>query len=253
MKTSIYIPFLAFLITSCNHIDKTKAIAKPTNKWSKDSIINYFKDSIAYRMYNGYGREADSLNNFDKFSKYLLGDIKAKNISDPFILGFDENYIDTTKIDTTKKWLRISVDPVFRTPYCLILEKKGNKSILTLKMTDGHGGYYSGYLNFTSTQKYSDSLYSSISNKLHQLNFWSIHEDTTCKGGMDGEEWTFEAVENGQYNIVSRWVPLSCGNDITHQLALLGVDLRQKSKLKGYLQVRTGMGKQELDEWYPDK
>jgi len=253
MKTSSYITFLILLLTSSNHVDKTRIVSQTNEKWSQDSMIKYFKDSIAYRMYNGQMSEGDSLNNFDKFSKYILADIKAKNISDPFILGFGENYIDTTKIDTTKKWFRVSVDPVFRTPYCLILEQKGNESVLTLKMTDGHGGYYCGYLNFVSTQLYGDSLYSSISNKLRDLNFWNIKEDTTCGGGTDGEGWTFEAIENGLYNIVSRWVPLNCGNDITRRLALIGVELRNKSQFKNYLQVRTGMTKKEIDQWYPDK
>ena len=242
-----------FLISSCGQVDK-KVIHSQTNKsWTQDSIKKYFKDSIAFRMYNGQMGQGESLNNFDTFSKYILKNIKAKNINDPFILGFEENYIDTTQIDSSKKWFRISVNPVFRIPYCLILEQIADRSSLTLKMTNGHGGYYSGYLDFVSTRLFEDSLYFSISNKLHQLNFWKVTADTTCRGGFDGESWTFEAIENGKYNIQTRWIPLHCGNSVTKQLATIGVQLRDSSQFKDYLHIRTGMSKKEIDEWYPDK
>jgi hypothetical protein len=253
MKTLTHIALSLLLINSCRQSDK-KIVHSENNKiWTQDRIKKYFKDSIAYRMYNGQMGQGGSLNNFDTFSKYILAGIKAKNITDPFILGFEENYIDTTKIDNTKKWFRISVDPVFRIPYCLILEKVADRSILTLKMTNGYGGYYSGYLDFVSTKQYDDNLYSSVSKKLHQLDFWKVARDTTCRGGLDGEGWTFEAIENGQYNIQTRWVPLNCGNSITRQLALIGVQLRDSSQFKDYLHVRTGMDKKEIDKWYPDK
>lgn len=253
MKTLINIAIFIFIFSSCKQTENKTVVADTSKKWTENAIKKYFRDSIAHRMYNGQMGQGDSLNNFDKFSKYILADIKAKNIDDPFILGFDENYIDTTKIDSSKKWFRISVNPCFRIPYCLIIEKFDNTSNLTLKMTDGHGGYYSGFVNFVSTQQDTDSLYSVISSKLHQLNFWKLKQDTTCGLGLDGETWTFEAIENGQYNIVSRWVPLHCGNDTTRQLALLGVDLRNKLMFKNYIQAKTEMTKKEIEQWYPDK
>jgi hypothetical protein len=253
MKTLISITTFLFLICSCRQVDK-KVIHTQSNKsWSQDSIKKYFKDSIAFRMYNGQMGKGDGLNYFDEFSKYILANIKAKNINDPFILAFDENYIDTTKIDSSKKWFRISVNPVFRTPYCLIIEETGNRSFLTIKMTNGHGGYYSGYLDFVSMKQFDNSLYFSVSQKLHQLNFWKVTEDTTCKGGFDGESWTFEAIENGKYNIQTRWLPLDCGNAVTKQLALLGVQLRDSSQFKEYLHMKMGMTKKVIDDWYPDK
>jgi len=252
MKPLIYLALL-IVISSCKQNEK-KSIDPVTDKsWSQDSIRNYFKDSISHRNINGRMGQGDSLNDFDKFSKYILAHIKAKNITDPFILGFDENYIDTTKIDTSKKWFRISVNPVFRTPYCLILEKTGNTSTLTLKMTDGRGGYESGFLNFVSLQQTEDSFYLSISKRLHQLKFWDLKEDTTCGRGFDGENWTFEAIENGKYNIQTRWHPLRCGDSTTKELAKLCIQLRYVSQFKDYLQVRAGVTKKEIDDAYPDK
>lgn len=253
MKELMHIALFLFFISSCKPVEKKIIIPDTPPKWSQESIRNYFKDSIAYRRYNGQWGQGDSLNDFDKFAQYILKDIKAKNINDPLIFGFDENYIDTTKIDSTKRWLRISIDPCFAIPYCLIIEQIGNKSVLTLKMTDGLGGYYSGFLNFLSVLQDTDSLYSSISYKLHKLDFWKIKKDTTCLGGFDGDTWTFEAIENGQYNIVSRWAPLNCGNSTTKQLALIGVTLRNKSLFKNYIQAKTKMSREKIEMWYPDK
>src|SRR6185312_3841882 len=99
MKALIYIALSFFAISSCKPVDKKIIVLEPNKKWSQDSLRKYFKDSIAYRKYNGKWGAGDSLNDFDKFAQYVLKDIKAKNINDPLIFGFDENYIDTTKID----------------------------------------------------------------------------------------------------------------------------------------------------------
>lgn len=251
MRKLNFILYSAFLLGACRHVEP-KADLPTSRKWSEDSIRQYFKDSIAQRQYNGHMGIGQGINNFDTFSKYVLADIKAKNISDAYILGFNEPYIDTTRIDSTKKWIRISVNPCFRTPYCLILEQSGETSTLTLKMTDGHGGYYSGYLNFVSTERHFDSLYFEFSKRLHQINFWQIKDNEHCLG-FDGEDWTFEAMENGQYNIVTRWLPLHCGNDVTRKLALIAIDLRTKSKFKNYIRAKTNMTTKEIDMWYPDK
>ena len=86
MKTLFYIALFCFLFASCRQVITQKVDPDTNRKWSTDSIKKYFKDSIAYRMYNGQMEEGDSLNNFDKFSKYVLADIKAKNIYDPFTM-----------------------------------------------------------------------------------------------------------------------------------------------------------------------
>ena len=119
-------------------------------------------------------------------------------------------------------------------------------------MTNGYGCNVSGFVNFVSTQVFDDSLYTSIAKRLHQLDFWQLTKDTTCGRGLDGETWTFEAIENGQYNILTRWVPRHCGNEITKQLALIGVDLMNKSHFIDYLMIITGGNKKELQKWYFD-
>jgi hypothetical protein len=243
-----YSIIFAALTIACTLIEKRSS----DEAWTEKTIVQYFKDSIAYRMYNGSYGEGDSLNDFVRFSKYVLKNERAKNSDDPFILGFDEKYIDTTKIDTSKRWLRITIDPVFRIPHCLILEQQDKKSILTLKMTDGRGGYYSGYLNFVSKEPFSDSLYNDIYNKLQVLNFWNLKEDSACLVGCDGETWTFESMHDGKYNLIRRWVPRSCGDTTTRQLAALGFSLRSKAKFKDYIQTRTNLSDKDFFLWYEE-
>lgn len=228
LKYSLVI--ICFIILSCEQKTNNKigSVEKPT--WTDKQIKTYFADSIAYRMYNGrFLEQKDSLNDFEVFSRTILHNIKAKNIDDPLIIALDEPYIDTTKIDSLKSWIRFSVNPCFRRPYCLIVEKKYNKTFITSKVSDGNGGYFTGLLLFSITNILSDSVYNNISMELKDLNFWGLGQDTTCPGGADGETWKIEAIENGNYKIIERWVPFDCGNEITKHIAQIGKEIRDSS------------------------
>ena len=201
-------------------------------------------------MYYGKWGQGKKLNTFEYFIDSLYPEIRAINKADAFIYAFEEPYIDSTNLAKDKSWLRITVDPCFRTPYCIILEKKNNKSYLTTKVTDGQGGYYTGKLVFSLTEIFSDSLYNVVSKELNELDFWTLDKDTTCLGGNDGESWTFEAIENGKYNIIIRSVPLDCGNSVTKKLGQIGTMLRMKSNLVEILSIKTGVSKEEIEKAY---
>jgi len=217
---------------TCKNNSSSKEISYHKTEYSETQKRKYFQDSIAYRLYSGEFRQGDSLNNFTTFSKIMYPDIKAKNKTNPYLFAFEEPYIDTTKIDTTKSWLRIAVDPTFRTAFCIVIELKNNRTYLTLKKTDGEGGYYSGLLNFSVTKVYSDSLYYSISKLLHEANFWTLERkpnDTGCDA-TDADSWTFEAIEKGQYNIYELSDPLFCGSAETMKIGQIGKHLVEKVK-----------------------
>ena len=255
MKKRIYIilTILSLTFASCKD-NKTSDDKFQLTKlgWTEEQKWAYFQDSIAHRMYNGRHGAGDSLNDFEVFSRIMFADIKAKNKFDPFIYAFEEPYIDTTKIGANKFWFRITVAPCFRKPYCLIAEKKNNRTYVTAKMTDGDGGYLTGLLDFSTTKTFADTIYNDISKELHELNFWKLDKDTTCSGGFDGESWTFEAIENGRYNIITRWVPLHCGNQVTIQLGKLGVKIRDLSNLLDYAAINHKIEKKELENSYND-
>ena len=222
--------FLGLTIYAC-HMGSLETTADKPDTWNEERKRTYFQDSIAFRMYNGKGGEGDSLNNFNIFSRTMFADIKASNILDPLIYALEEPYIDTTKIPADKRWIRITVSPTFRKPYCIVIEKKMRTTLLTAKMTNGQGGYMTGVMDLTMTKTIDDSIFNSLSNQLVQLNFWELSADTTCSSGFDGEYWTFEAIENGEYNLLYRWSPKFCGNESTKRLSEIGEDLRFLSKI----------------------
>jgi hypothetical protein len=234
---------LALFALGCSDNSKQKtSMDNLKSKWTEEQKRKYFQDSIAFRMYNGR-HSGDSLNEFDNFSDRYYSNVKSKNRHDAFLYAFEEPWIDTTNIDSSKSWFRIIVLPCFRKPYCLTIEKKFNKTYLTSKMLNGDGGYYSGLLTFSFTKNFDSTLYNQVSGQLNSLKFWTLGDDTTCIGGFDGEGWTFEAIENGKYNFIRRWVPTSCGNSTTLQLGKLGLMLRDTSKMLNVLKV--GLDKPE--------
>lgn len=238
MRILICIAVFISIIASCRQSDRNKKYIEPENKWSTERIQKYFVDSIALRKANGKFGYGDSLNDFEKFSKIFLSDIKAKNINDPFIFAFNETYIDTTHIDKNKEWLRITVDPCFDIPYCMIVEKVNNRTKLTIKTTNGYGCYCSGYLNFFNTQFLPDTAFNDISKKLNELNFWKLENDTTCEKVVDGEHWTLEAIEKGKYNLIYRQSPTFCTSNETKILLSIANELKKASRLNDFLNVK---------------
>jgi hypothetical protein len=248
MRTLIFISFFILTILSCEQLDKDKKQIKNEAKWTAEQIRKYFIDSIALRNAYGIYGNGDSLNDFDKFSKHFLKDIKAKNISDPFIFAFDEDYIDTLQIDKNRKWLRIIVNPCFEIPYCIIAEKINDRTRLTIKMTNGYGCYYSGHLNFINSQFTTDTLFENITHKLNTINFWTLSNDTTCEKVLDGEDWTIEAIVNGKYNLLKRHSPTVCSSNETKTLLKIANDLKQLSKLNDFLILKKQIIKKTFGE-----
>jgi hypothetical protein len=235
------------LITSLLFLLACKDTSQKTNQsksWTEEQKRQYFSDSLA-GLY-GFGRygESDSTKTFAYFFKTHYPNIKTKYSYDAFPYAFEEEYIDTSKIDTSRRWFRIIVRPCFRLPYCFVVEKKGNKSFLTTKITNGRGGYNTGILISTMRFPFGDTLYDNISKRLNTLNFWTLGKDTTCHGGLDGETWTIEAIDNGRYNIISRWVPQDCGDSTTINLSKIGLKLNQLGKLD---KVLNAIGAPESD------
>ncbi|OQP40682.1 hypothetical protein A4H97_13745 [Niastella yeongjuensis] len=229
---------LLFFLLACNStVQKTN---KPQGL-TEEEIRQYFADSLSGRY--GFGQfEKDSTKTFAHFFRTNYPGINTKYSDNAFPFAFEEEYIDTTKIDTLKKWFRIIVVPCFRRPYCFVVEKKGDKSFLTTKVTNGDGGYHTGVLLLTTHFMFRDTLYDNISKRLDTCRFWTLGEDTSCHSGLDGETWIFEAIENGRYNIISRWWPQGCGDSTTMSLSEIGFELNQLGKLD---KVLTAIGERQ--------
>lgn len=225
----LILAFIFLGVISCQ--EKVKNNQTFEVKWDEGQKWKYFQDSIAYRKYGSTIKKEDSLNNFSTFSRIMFAKIKSKYKSYASFYALEEPYIDTTKIDPQKFWIRILIIPTFGNPYCLVVERKNRRTYLTGKVGDGIGGYYPGLLDYENTNTFSDTLYSDISNELNNLNYWKLGVDSLCNGGDDGEIWIFEVIENGKYKAISRWSPLEYGDATSQHLACLGRDIEYLSGL----------------------
>jgi hypothetical protein len=227
----IYFPIiLFFLLSNCSlqkqHADEVKIV-------NQDSAARkFFEDSVAGLDIFEYPEEK-----FTRFLSRFYPNLKAKKPTS-IIYAFEEPFVDTTYINPSTKWFRITVDPCFRLPYCFVLEKVNDKSTMTLKITNGFGCQYPGILSSTTKFVNAKNLYDSVSLRLKEANFWNLsYKDTVCRGGLDGETWTIEAIEKGRYNIISRWCPQTCGDSTSLMIGKIGKLLGKQSNIDGILQA----------------
>jgi hypothetical protein len=238
MRPVIIIATLLFFI-SCT--DTVQKIDIPQG-WTEVQKRRFYTDSFAFTD-RDFPDRRDSVTSFQSFMDKHYPDLKAKNKYDPFIYAMEEQYIDTTQIDTSKHWFRLTVKPVFRKPYCLILTKDNDKSFLTTKATNGDGGYNTGTLTIQLRFQFQDTLYDNTLRNLEDIRFWTLPiHDTTCGPGLDGETWTFELIDSGKYQILNRWVPQSCGDSLTKKLSNVGLKIRELSRLD---KVLTALGERK--------
>ncbi len=197
--------------------------------YSQADARKFFEDSIAGPDHKEFTSET-----FLRFLKRYYSELKTKT-PNALIYAMEEPFVDTTNVDTAKQWVRVTVDPCFRKPYSLIVEKVNGKSSLTIKVTNGFGCQYPGVLASTTKYRFVGDLYDTVATRLDSLNFWELGKDTTCHGGLDGEEWLIEAVSKGKYNAIYRWVPQSCGNGTTRKLANTVKHLATEGRLDAIL------------------
>lgn len=212
------------IFMACQRND-TKPMLSST--WTEAQKRNYFVDSFAYRTGSGRYFEAsdDSSKSFGSFLRRQYPDLHTAYYTDPLPYALEEEYIDTTRIDPSREWVRFIVYSFFELPYSIILERKAGRTYLTAKLADGRGLYHTGQLILASKQVVPDSLTESVFKMVDSLDFWHLREDTSCHGGTDGSEWSVEAILHGKYNKVDRWAPDACGNSTTRGLAKLGEKL----------------------------
>lgn len=232
MRNFITIISLLSLAYSCGQpMDTSKKY-----NWTEQEIKQYFIDSIA--MGNGNYHHPDSLNKFQYFIKTFYGNTKAINYWDEFIYALDEPYIDTTKVDKSRQWVRLTVRSTFSNPYCITLERIKNTTKATFKMTNGKGGYFTGYLILTNYSYFGDTVYNSCITKLNKINFWQIRgRDSTCQAVLDGTSISFEAMEEGKYNAVYRNSPWVCSSLESQGLVRMFEDLYHITDIEKYLKL----------------
>jgi hypothetical protein len=89
----------------------------------------------------------------------------------------------------------------------LILRKTGS-GWLYAHMTSGTGGHAPGGIRRVNHSWQTHSKTQSLLASFDAAGFWALPTiETTSRIGVDGAQWIFEGVRNGQYHVVDRWSP----------------------------------------------
>jgi hypothetical protein len=194
--------YTAFFLFACTEASETLRKGAVVPELSEQQKRKYFVDNDL----GDYENEKSFLKFFDD---YYPG-IKAINKNNPYPYAFEEEYIDTTKIDSSRIWFRVIVEPCFRLPYALIVNRNEGHYNFTVKLTSGNCNY-TGSLFLTMKPFLFDSIGNFLFQKLDSLNYWTVLPEKN-DSWTDGETWTYEAIQNGKYNLVRQRLPQYCKN-----------------------------------------
>ncbi len=123
-------------------------------------------------------------------------------------------------------WLR-----TFHCPVVIRIDVSADgTSRLTLKMTDGTGGYAPGHLVLNDTSTLTREQTGWFLGEIEENNFWKLAAIDQSRMGLDGAQWIIEAVKNGSYHIVDRWSPK---HGPVRAIALLMLHKLAKMKVPG--------------------
>jgi hypothetical protein len=79
---------------------------------------------------------------------------------------------------------------------------------LTVKETDGAGGYQPGSIILNKTINVEKANCEKLVAGLEDMKFWSLSTQFSGQG-LDGAGWILEGSKNGDYHVVDRWTPLN--------------------------------------------
>jgi hypothetical protein len=98
-------------------------------------------------------------------------------------------------------WLRSKHNPI-----SIRIQKVYPKTMLTLKILEGAGGFVTGKLVRDTSFYISKNEWNIFKSKVTQIDFWNLSQ-TEIVDGKDGSEWVLEALNEGMYHFVDRWSP----------------------------------------------
>jgi hypothetical protein len=126
-----------------------------------------------------------------------------------FAFNENENILFQDK-DTSKEKFRFLWLRTFNRPVMIKMEHSKNKTLLTIKVTDGFGGYTSGLVKTTIIKEFNDTVFTKFNKILENTNFWQMKfshkEDMNIS---DGSDWLYEANFKGKYQITECASPTS--------------------------------------------
>lgn len=139
------------------------------------------------------------------FDTGLIQIDKASNLAYSKMLYFLHEPILYNCADTSEifrfTWLR-----TFHNPISIRVLKRNNNFILTLKVSDGQGGYEPGKLIKDTTFFVTSNEWNTFTALIANTNFWNLNT-VSNDDGKDGAEWILEGKVKQKYHVVSRWTP----------------------------------------------
>ena len=107
----------------------------------------------------------------------------------------------------------------FSNPVCIRINIPANApSDLTVKVTNGTGGYQPGDLVENQTITLSKRQIEEFYQKLIDCDFWKVTHKKRRRG-KDGAQWIVEGIKNGKYHVAHRWTPVN--SDPIYQIGSL--------------------------------
>ena len=180
-----------FLLISCNWKQSSDDIRK-SEKVVDYSIIPTDSNILYFPSVKLASDSADPLNKFNNewYSKMLFA------LHEPVIFNLN----DSSEVFRFT-WLR-----TFNNPISVRINNYNQKLVLTLKISDGSGGFEHGKLIKDTSFYISKKEWEIFESKITKLNFWKLNQ-TEAVEGKDGSEWILEGKKSDLYHFVDRWSP----------------------------------------------
>jgi len=100
-------------------------------------------------------------------------------------------------------WLR-----TFHQPVAIRVDVQADgSSLLTIKITNGAGGYKPGHLVQSDKSTLTKEQTEAFLRRIEGNKFWDLEGIEKSPGGFDGARWIIEGVKGGKYHVVTRWTP----------------------------------------------
>ena len=101
-------------------------------------------------------------------------------------------------------WLRS-----FHPPVAVHVWRVGDSHFITVKQTNGQGGYRPGKLITYVTRSLTKAEWDYFVSLLERSCYWHLPTTSDEPIGTDGAQWILEGVREERYHVVDRWTPQS--------------------------------------------
>ena len=108
---------------------------------------------------------------------------------------------------TDKEIFRFVYLPSFDNPISVRVEKDNGKYLLTVKKTNGKGGYEKGWLVYKRKKKITEQQWNELMKMVNSINDWEVYFKEETDGGLDGSQWIFEYLSPKEYIVRDVWSP----------------------------------------------